>query len=604
MNAQQRIIFSFLALLAMLGGLVPLTPAGAQTALPAHATVPTPVPSPILPVTPSVAPGYEAPDTRPTGAEVVGVTQQPFVGLALSDAIGMALLRNPNLAVSASNVRVAHYQVVEAKGAFDVRFLVEPESSFSVTPPLSLFAGGPPPAGTPGPNGAGPGNVIQHQYTFQYGLGGQTVNGTTYTAGIQQNRTYNNTSLNTFDPYYLASLNLSVTQPLLKNFGMNENKRQLKLAVVNTDANAAQALVDTSTTISQVEDAYWSLVAAWRNVAIQEDALKESIAQQQSNVRLAKHGAAAPIDAVESSTQVAIFQDNVFSALQSVSELQNQIKGLIVSDPGDPIWRANLVPTSSVLELPSVPGLEQIVALGLQNRPEVRQALDKNAQAHIDLAYAKNQSLPQADLQVTYESNGFAGLLAPAPPFLTEICMQNGIAQACPTPPPTTQGTQAYAYHNLWNFSYPTFNIGIVVSQPLGNDLGKGLKGVAREEERQSQILMQAVAERIGFEARNALQSYESSLSRLHAARQARDASEQVYASELRKFKNGASTTFLVVQRQVELNQNRLRELQAQTDLNKSIVELTRVEGTILTQNGVDLNTLGTQALSTPSPGK
>ena len=86
----------------------------------------------------------------------------------------MALLKNPNLAVSASNVRVARYQVVEAKGAFDVRLHVEPSSSFSVaaaaqslcrTGPRSFYP-------QPGPSiGADPGNIIQHQYTFQYGLG-------------------------------------------------------------------------------------------------------------------------------------------------------------------------------------------------------------------------------------------------------------------------------------------------------------------------------------------------------------------------------------------------------------------------------------------------
>jgi outer membrane protein TolC len=581
---------------ALIGTNVPMMQASAQegTQSPptkARATVPTPVPSAILPAVPTVAPGYAAPNVAPTAANIIGVTSQPFIGIALNDAIGMALLRNPNLAITAGDVRIAHYQIVEAKGQFDVRAQIEPTSSMVITPPENLFAAGP-----------GFSDLITHTSSFSYGVGGQTVNGTQYTAGIQQTRTYNNNTLNTFDPYYIASLNLQVTQPLLRNLGMNAAKRTYKLAMVNADANAAAALVDSSNTISQISDAYWSLVAAWRNVAIQEDALKEAIAQQQSNVRLATHGAAAPIDAVESSTQVSNFQDNVFSALQNVSELQNQLKSLIITDPGDPIWRANLVPTTSVLELPAVPGLDQIVAIGMKNRPEVRQAEDKRAQANIDFSFAKNQELPQADLQVTYQSNGFAGLLIPVSPTLTSICQTNNLSGSCPTPPPKSQGAMAYAYHNLWNFSYPTFNIGVVVSQPIGANYSKGLKGVAKEELQQAAVLNEGVGERISFEARNALQAYQSALSRLYAGRQAREASEQVYASELRKFKNGASTTFLVLQRQVELNQNRLRELQAQTDLNKAVVELSRVEGTILTDNGVDLKTLGSQALASPSP--
>ena len=178
-------------------------------------------------------------------------------------------------------------------------------------------------------------------------------------------------SFNSFNPYYLASLNLAVTQPLLKNSGMNVSKRQYKLAMVNADATSAQSLVDASNTISTVEDAYWNLVSAWRNVAIQEEALKDAVAQQKSTVRLARRGAAAPIDATESATQVATFQDNVFSALQTVSELQNQLKGTDRYRPGDQIWQANLLPTSSASQLPPAPSLNTIIGQALQNRPEV-----------------------------------------------------------------------------------------------------------------------------------------------------------------------------------------------------------------------------------------
>ena len=588
-----RPIFAGIALLCASATVMPLQPAFAQTTAQRHATIPTPVPSPILPAVPTVAPGYVAPREAPNTANIVGVTEQPFVGISLQDAVAMSLMKNPNLAISASNVRVARYQIVQAKGPFDVRFLVEPSTSFSVTPPLNLFAGGPPTNVTPGTQG-GPGYVTQHQYGVEYGVGGQTINGTQYQAGISQERTYNNTGLDTFNPYYFASLNLSVTQPLLRNFGMNAAKRELKLSVVNEDASSAQALVDASNTISQVEDAYWDLVSAWRNVAIQESALSEAIAQQASNVRLARKGAAAPIDAVESSTQVAQFQDQVFSALQNVAAIQNRLKGLVVTDPADPIWMANLVPTSSVLQLPSAADLGTIISVANQNRPEVRQATDKRNQAAIDRAYARNQALPQADLSAQYQSNGFAGVLAPTPPFLSTIC--GGV---CPTPPPSTIGTMGYAYHNLWANLFPTLNLNFTVSFPLQNDVANGLKGQAAEEQEQAQVMTEGVAERISFEARNALQTYQSALSRLNAASQGREAADQVYASELRKFKNGASTTFLVLQRQVELNQARGRELLAQTDLNKSVVELERTEGTILTTNGVNLKTLGSHALAT-----
>ncbi len=547
----------------------------AQTTLQGTTAIPTPVPTPITPAVPTIAPGYKAPDNRPTSAEIVGVTQQPFVGISLDNAIGMALLKNPDLAVDASNTRVASYQVQEAKGLNDVRLFVEPSVKHDTNPALNPFFSG----------GTDFEPIIQNYQTQQAGVEGQLETGTQYNINVSQTKVNDNTYINSFNPYYYGSFNVSITQPLLKGFLMNDDKRQIQLSLVNADATQASTLASVSTTIASVEDAYWDLVAAWRNVAIQEDALRTSVLQQQSNVRQAKQGAAAPIDAVESSTQVAVYQQNVFSALQTVSQLQNQLKSLVVSDPGDPIWQANLVPTSSVPGLPPMPSVDAVLATAMQNRPEVRQALDAQKQADVNLAYAKNQKLPQADLQLTYNGNGFAGQALP--PL--------GGVFGDATPPPYMVGTYGQAFANSGKFA--TYSAGVQVSLPLGNNTAKGAVGVADEQQHIAAVQKLNTAQRIQYEVRNAIQNYESAVARLFAARQAREASAQVLASEERKFRNGESTTFLVNQRQIEFVQNQGLELQAQTDLNKAVVELQRVDGSILSQNGVSLTSLGTGAL-------
>ncbi len=549
------------------------SPLGAlgQTPSTQSASIPTPEPSPVLPAVPTVAPGYGAPDVRPTSADVVGVTQQPFVGISLQDAIGMALLKNPDLAVAAANTTIATYQIRAAKGAFDVRFEIEPSVSHSITAPENAFFAGP---------DFGP--ITQNVQTLSAGIAGQTQIGTQYQVGIAQSRIDNDTIINAFDPWYTATLNVQVTQPLLKNAGMSAAREQLELSKINRDASTAQTLSNVSSTISTVEDTYWDLVAAWRLVAIQEDALHQAVLQQASNVRLAKRGAAAPIDAVESSTQVAIYQDNVFSALQTVSQLQNQLKSDIVADPADPIWRANLMPTSPVLQLPSVPTLDVLLASAMRNRPEVEQVAAQRAQADVSIAYAKGQALPQVDLQLNYSGNGFAGNALP--PL--------GGAFGDQLPPSYLGGVYGQAYGNIGRF--PTYTAGVVISEPIGNNTARANLESAKEQARIASVQTAGLDQRILFEVRNALQSYQASLSRLYAASTARKAAEAVYASEQRRFRNGASTTFLVTQRQVELVQDEGRELQAQTDLNKSIVELQRVDGSILSANSVSLQTLGT----------
>lgn len=558
----------------------------AAAPLPARATIPSPPPSPSLPAVPTVAPGYGAPRVRTTVPQIVGVTAQPFVGIALPDAIAMALMKNPSLAVAAGNRRIAAYGIEAARGAFDVNFQLEPNFNGQVAPPQNPFFAGP---------NYGP--LVTSNQSVSTGVTGTLPNGQQYSIDLSQTRATNNEIVNLLNPTYLTALSFTLTQPLLRNAGMNALKRQLELSVVNASATQEQTLATVADTIEQVEDAYWDLVAAWRNVAIQEEALREAIAQQRSNIRLARRGAGAPVDAVESGAQVDADEAAVDSALQNVATVQNTLKGDVAAGPGDAVWTANLVPTSPVLQMPAPPGYAQLVAEAMQNRPEIRQSLDAEIQADVNLAYARNQLRPQVDLKLGYTTNGYAGTLlplTPSNPLYPFVCPTT----PCPfMVPPVLLGGFAQSYSTLLQQRYPYWNAAVVFSYPFGNHTAKAQLAQAQEQERQAQIQLQATEVRIAVEARNALQTYQAALARLAAARAAREAGEVVYASELRKFRNGTSTTFLVLQRETQLAQERGAELQAQTDLNKAVVELQRVTGAILPANGVNLDTLGAHAL-------
>ena len=394
----------------------------------------------------------------------------------------------------------------------------------------------------------------------------------------------------------------------------------MRLAQINADSADAQTLVSVENTVSQVQNAYWDLVSAWRNVAIQEDALKEALLQQRSNQRLAQRGANAPVEVVQSNTQVNVFTDDVFSALENVGSLQNALKALIVSDPSDPIWTANLVPTTPVEQLPREPSLAVLATQALRNRPEIAQLRDARRAADVNVAYAENQIKPQVDLRLGYTSNGFAGQPTDpnASPFAQSGAQQVTaidalIANANRQLPPGQQipylapsntsvpgyliGNLGQSLRNLAADRFPAYSAGVQITVPLGNRTAKAELGLARVRERVARLQEAALITRITVEVRDALQSYKSAQYRLIAARSARQASQAVLASEVRRFRNGASTTYLVLQRQLELAENRGRELRAQTSLNKAVVEIERATGQTAKNTNIDLTTVGEGAL-------
>lgn len=582
----------------------------ASVLLAAAAAVPSPAPSPQLPAVPAVAPGYAAPQVSPPPPSVVGVTQQPFVGITLENAIGMALSRNPDLAVAQANRRIAYYQIQAAKGAYDVRFSIEPQYQSVTQPPQNEFFAGP--NFTP---------IVQRNASLTAGVQGTLPGGQTYSVTASGKQTHDNTQINTFNPTYPTIFSVNFSQPLNRNRGINATTRALQLAQINAQGSDAQTLATVSQTISQVQKTYWDLVAAWRNVAIQEQALKDTIAQQHSNVRLARQGVSAPIDVVQTNTQVAVFQENVFSALQNVAMLQNELKSELVTNPNDPVWNANLVPVTPVLQLPKQPSLADLVTQALVNRPEIAQIRSLRQSADVNLAYAQNQTKPQINLNLGYTSNGFAGTVLPlsASPFLQSSAQQfiaiNQLiaavnstlppAQQIPALPNTNTPVPSYlrggldqSIKNLLSNKFPVYAAGVQVTFPIGNTTAKADLGAAQEQERSAAVQEASTIQRITMDVRNALQAYQSAQARLVAARAAREASEQVLASEQRRFRAGESTTFLVLQREIELADNRGRELQAQTDLNKAVVDLQRATGTILSANNVNVTTVGEGALN------
>jgi outer membrane protein TolC len=574
---------------------------------------PPPVPV-VLPPVPNIAPGFTAPISALPNGDLVGVQQQPFVGLALQDAIAMALQRNTDLAVAQSNRRIANYQIVAAQGAYDVRFQLVPAYSHSVTPAVSSFQSG--------PNG---GPVTQDTAGVTAALQGLTQQGGQYRIGLNGTRVTSDSTINSYDPFYQTALQLSLTQPLGRGRLIDQNRLQLQLARTNASIQTDLALTQASNTVVQVSNAYYDLVAAWRNVAIQEEGLRNSQAQSASNARLAARGAVAPTDIVEANTQVNVFQDNVFAALQNVQRLQTQLKSLILANPGDPVWFANLVPTTAIAQIPQEPSLDALINSAIANRPEIAQLRSQRQNANSNLTYARDQLRPQIDLGLGYTANGFAG--QPVNPannpifglFGAQINAINALiarsnAQNPTSPPispiiggfgtlpPYQTGKLGQSFQTLIDNRFPTYSAQLTFEVPFGNHTAKANYAIAQEQARQVAVQETAVLQRIRAESVNAIQGLREAQYRVIAARAAREAAQRVLLGEQRRFQAGTSTTFLVLQRQLDLANQEGRELQAQTDLDKAIVELNRVSGGIFAQNNIDASALGGSTLNAVTP--
>ncbi len=511
---------------------------------------------------PPVAPDFQAPIRPLPSAERVGVDLMNQLPLTLEEAIEMALQNNNNIDVSRNDVQISEFNLRSAQGIYDP--VIASENYFeSATTPVASTIGG-----------ATNGSVTQKRFVGSAGISGYSpFAGGFYTANFNSSRTTTSSTNATLNPQYPSALTLTYEQPLFRGRRFDINRRNIAIAKKNLSLSDAQFRQQAIEVIAQVEQSYWNLVFALRNLQVQIDAVKQARVQLESNQRLVSKGVLAPIDIIAANTQITTFEQNVYTVQEDVTRAENTLKTLLLADRTAAEWSRPITPVSEVSLDPPQIGLEVALVEGLKNRPELAE-LETNAEINrIDERYYRDLTKPQVNLVGSYISQGLAGA-------------QAGTRAV----PPNLVGGYFTSLGNLLQQDYPTYRVGVNISLPWGNTTAKANLGRTLVQTDRIKNLRAQQEQIIEAEVRNATQALRSSEARLASALASRQSAEQLYDSEQRQFRSGTTTFYLVLQRQTELLVARSRELQAQTDLNKAISEFQRSTGTTLSANSVDIS--------------
>lgn len=551
----------------------------AQT--PEPTVMPSPIPTIAVPPAvlpdepPPVAPNFKAPMRPLPSAERVGVDNANQLSLTLEEAIEMALKNNNDIDASRNTVQIAEFNLRGARGIYDP--LIEGESYYDSTsiPTASIIGG------------AVNGSVTQKRYFGSAGFSGfSPYFGGSYAARFDSSRTKTSNTNATLNPQFPSLLTFTYTQPLLRNFRFDGSRRLIEIAKKNlalSDSQFRQRAIDV---IAAVEQSYWDLAFALRNLQVQIDAVKQARTQLESNQRQVEKGVLPPIDLVAANAQITTFEQNVYTAQEDVTRAENTLKTLMLAERTASEWSRPITPVSPIdLDPPKI-GLESAVAEALKGRPEITQfqaSADVNA---IDEKYYRDQKKPEINIVGSYTAQGLAGTV-------TSV----GTGRV----PENLIGGYGTSLGNLIQLDYPSYRLGVTISLPWGNRVAEANLGrVLAEKTRIANQRAQA-EQIIEAEVRNALQALRSAEARLQSAAATRSSAEQLYQSEQRQFQAGTTTFFLVQQRQTDLISARGRELQAQTLLNRAISEFQRAIGSTLEVNNVTVSS-GGGLFRRPSP--
>ena len=208
-------------------------------------------------------------------------------------------------------------------------------------------------------------------------------------------------------PAYGSSLSLGLDQPLLRNFGMNINRRQITIARNTLGINDEEFRRIMINTVVSVEQAYLDLVYARRFVDVQKEAL--FLARDQARITQIRIdvGASAPLDILQPRVQIATSEEALIAAVAAVRDAEDQLRALLNLPPAD--WSRPILPTDSVGYEPVTIDTESSIARSYELRPEIRENRLTTDIRRIQHLFARNQALPRADAVLGYNAAGAAG---------------------------------------------------------------------------------------------------------------------------------------------------------------------------------------------------
>jgi len=474
------------------------------------------------------------------------------LNLSLDEAVRRALENNAEIAVERYNPELSAQTVFSAEGYYDPYLYANLSKTSTDTKGTNAFSGGT--------------AVNTKTDLWNFGLGIPIKTGANFSLGFNNNKRDTNNTFSTFNPVYNSSLQIGLTQPLLKNFKIDSPRNQLRLAKKSreiTDVQFRQTIINT---VATVKGLYYELIYAIDNLAAAQKSLELAKKLLGENEIRVKVGTMAPLDVVSAQSEEAGREEGVIVADNALSEAEDNLKRMLfpLNDPA--MWSTRIVPTDRPSAEAVPVDINAAVRNALEARTDVVAARKSLERSGYNVQYTRSQLLPQLDLVANYGGTGAGGTqLIREPPLGGEVVG-------------TIPGGYGDATSEVFGADYPTWTVGLNLSYSIPNRSAKASAAYAKLSQEQALASFRRLELQVAAEVRTAARGVESGFKRVASTQAARRLAEQRLDAESKKFDAGMSTNFLVTQAQRDLATAEVAQLRAISDFRKSVINFQRVQ--------------------------
>lgn len=359
---------------------------------------------------------------------------------------------------------------------------------------------------------------------------------------------------------YAPSLQVSVDQPLLRGFGENVARAQLRQARLQLSVGQAERQGFAASLVRSVVVAYWGLAHAKRKLEVRRalvTAARKQLARTRAGIAVGK---LSPSASAEIQVALALRLDALLLAEQAQREQGLLLGQLCGAQPGYGLIASDDLPAIDA-GTPNPRQLQATLVRAIEQSPQLA-VLQAQVQARVvELEVTNNGLLPQLDLSVS------GGPVASAP-------------------------TMSDAYEKLIGWESYSFGASLSLSLPIGASAARGARNAALANLRKAQLGEDESRAQIRLAVARSIDRLKTARRRARLLSASLRQAELDLKAERARFEVGRASNFDVLRRQEAAATVQLRLHSAELSALQANASLDAATGKIFARHGVIIDRL------------
>ncbi len=463
--------------------------------------------------------------------------QGEVLNLTVKDAVKMAIERNLELRTELYNAAIARADVRKNRGIYDPLLALTVNYQDSNTFPAIIGSTG-------------------NQKTLQLNPAVTQLIPTGATVGIQFNnsRVETDYTFSVFPDYWQSQLALTVSQPLLRNFGPEITNVNITLAEQAKEGALKRFAAKLLTIVGQIRVEYFKLSSFRQDLESKKVSLELARRILTDTGERVKAGTLPSMELLNAEYGVSLREKELIDAEKA---LRDQV---------DLLRQVLQIPTSADINAVEAMNLEKVTPdeneatrKALSLRPEIEEANIQVASANLSRRAARNKTLPSLNLNGSFALTGLGD-------------------------------TYDRNLDRLSSTDYPIWNLGIQFEYPFGNDAAEGEYEKSKLRYDQAQTQLESLTTQVATDVRAAVRSVDASFKQLDVAARGKAFAEERLSAYVAKNEVGLATTKDVLDVENDLAAARTNQIKAEVTYVVSVTQLLQATGQLLEQEGITVN--------------